>query len=213
MSFLLRGAGFLWMGVLAGCHTANSYAVARTIAPGQLSTTLAFEGFAIDRTSHVSGEPLPDRKSHRHAFTLPTGMLSYGASRRVEVRFSLRGLSSAGFDTKVQFLKGPVAMAVMPGGQVSPRVATATLPLLIDVRAGEYFTFVLSPGVTLGARLDGSPTAAQPDGLFGQLGAGVRVKVTETVALHPEVTMMRSLDGSPTRWLTLGIGLIGQGAL
>ena len=213
MSAVTRWGALLLLGSLTGCHSANSYAVARTLSPGQVSGTLALEGYQIQRTSHLTtGEPFPQRKSESNAFILPTGMISYGASRRVEVRGSLRDLYSLGLDVKVQFLRGPVAMAVMPGGQVNPRVAMATLPLLIDLRVDDWLTFVVSPGLAAGARLDSSATTAQPDGLYGQIGLGVRLKVTERTSLHPEITLMRSLTDPSTQWITVGLGLIGPSA-
>lgn len=196
-----------------GCHSANSYAVARSLPAGEFSGTVALEGFQIKRTSRApSGEPFPERKSESHALVLPTLMLGYGASSGIEVRGSLRDLYSLGLDVKVQFSRGAVAMALMPGGQLNPRVAMGTLPLLIDLRPVDFLTFVLSPGIAAGASLEESSTAAQSDGVYAQLGFGVRLDVSRRLSLHPEVTVMRSLVDPSTQWLTVGLGLLGPGA-
>lgn len=213
---LLRGGVFWsWLALpLAGCQTANSYAIPDTLGRHRGGVAVALEGSHVRSTAKQEGALFPERVSSSTGYSVfPTVIGRYGLTDSVEAGIALRSLISVGAEVKVQVLRGPVGVALMPGAQATVGQQVVDLPVLLGVKLGEPAQIVLSPGVAY-ARSSAPKNefrhlVLQHSTPLGRLGAGVRLRVSRSLAIHPEVTAMQALDGSKDRWVTLGIGLIG----
>lgn len=204
----------LWVLPLAGCQTANSYAIPDTLGRHRGQLVVALEGNHIRSTAKEEGALFPERVSKSTGYSvLPTVIGRYGLTDSVEAGIALRSYISLGADVKVQVLRGPLGIALMPGGQVTVGQQMIGLPVLLGVKLGEPAEVVLSPGVAYvhssAPKNEFRHLVLQHSTPLGRLGAGVRLRVSRSVAVHPEVTAMQALDGSNDRWITLGVGLIG----
>ena len=161
----------------------------------------------------------------------PTFQLRLGVADEVDLGFRVNNLTSLGFDTKLNFLKGSLDLAIDPGIQwyrvevqsaSGQNVVDETVnvfylhgPLLVDFNLNESVTIVLSPGVVYGiassdAFVSGSDadvtSAATADGFFARLGLGFNFRFSKGFALHPEVTAMRSFGDDADLIYMAGLG-------
>src|SRR5688572_21795548 len=85
---------------LVGCTSPNTYATARTLAPGDVTHTVAVEGIAYHGSPGTGALPL-----------LPTYVLRVGVIERVDVGVRVGNMTELGADVKVNFLRGPLDLA------------------------------------------------------------------------------------------------------
>lgn len=218
---------------LTGCPNPNTYGTARTTPPGKLSFTVAPEAWGFRtkvKTVDESGNPTTEEFSGVLPVA-PTFQLRLGVVDEVDLGFRVNNLASLGFDSKINFLKGSLDLALDPGIQwyrieiqtasganvVDESVNVFYLhgPLLIDINLNESVTFVLSPGVVYGFASNNAfvsdgdadvTSAATADGFFARFGLGFDFRFSKGFALHPEVTAMRSFGDEADLIYMAGLG-------
>ncbi len=206
---------------LTACPNPNLYQTARTTPKGKLSYSISAE--AIGVTAETTVEDSSGNRSTQettHDVPLPPSfMLRYGLSDDVDLGFHVYNFVSPGFDTKINFLKDAVDIAVDPGVQVYRgsagdedfTVVYAHLPLILDLNFSSSISMVIAPGITYAhSSIDTSTQDLLTDinsnsGLIARAGIGFDFRVSKGFALHPEVTFLRSIDD--TKWNTYVAGL------
>ncbi|HSN97885.1 MAG TPA: hypothetical protein VLS89_06290 [Candidatus Nanopelagicales bacterium] len=192
---------------LCGCPNPNSYGTPRTVAPGELSHSVAVEGFGY--TNEGDGGFLP---------TLPSYQLRIGATDFMDVGVQVRNLTSLGVDVKLNPVRGVFDLAVDPGaqyffvtsGDATVHVAYLHAPLMLGLNPSDWFSVVLTPGFTygiIGGSFDnGSESASQTvDGAILRGGLGLNFRISDGFAIHPEGTVMKMLEGDGLVY-NVGIG-------
>jgi hypothetical protein len=209
---------------LGGCPSFNMYGTARTVRPGRVQGGVAIEG--LGATSFAAGP-----SAGGFVPTLPSAMLRVGVHDRVDLGFRLAGLSSLGFDTKVNFLRTPTFdMAVNPmlqGGYFgfvdgsSSGTASAGfgilymhLPLVFGINASDVFSFMFNVGVSGIVAFGGASTSSGPsavtslsvgNGFLIRAGIGANIRPLRVFAIQPELTMAYSVTGQGLLFLP-GVG-------
>ena len=220
--------------LLTGCPNPNTYGTARTTPPGKLSFTVAPEALGFRskvRTVDSSGTRTTEEISGVVPVP-PTFQMRLGVADEVDLGFRVNNLASLGFDTKLNFLKGTVDLALDPGvqwyrltfesasGSESTRQDVNVFylhgPLLIDFNLSKSVSIVLSPGVVYGiassdAELisggeDDVTSVATSDGVFARFGIGFDFRFSPGFAMHPEVTAIRSFGDDPDLIYMAGLG-------
>src|SRR5262245_11324035 len=92
--------------VLAGCTSPNTYATAQTLSPGDDTHTVAVEGIAHHGSQGTGALPL-----------FPTYVFRVGVIDRVDVGARIGNLTELGADLKVNFLRGPIDLAIAGGAE------------------------------------------------------------------------------------------------
>ncbi|MBL8610950.1 MAG: hypothetical protein JNL38_26645 [Myxococcales bacterium] len=200
---------------LAGCTSPNTYATARTLSPGDVTSTVAVEGIGYHGSQGSGALPI-----------LPTYVFRVGVIDRVDVGARIGSLTQLGADVKVNFLRGPLDLAVVPGAEAflewhyqshgdNPPRRTGSralfhFPLIGSYNVSKQFSVVATPGVTyvLGKNVDADSVRTMPfDGgtLAARFGLGVDYRYNERRAIHPEITVLQSMRASQTI-VMLGIG-------
>jgi hypothetical protein len=203
----------------SACADPNTYGTPRTTPTGEFHGSLAAVGVGT----------LNDGKSLDWTIQPPTYTLRYGVAERTDLGFRFAGLSTLGVDAKQNFARGKLDLAVDPmlqwfGGLTAelpaPRFHTH-LPLLVGLNLSRSVSIVATPGVAgafgFGAVGSNTPTTARirrvaETGLFGRLGLGLDLRLSESVAIHPEVTAMQHIGDPSVTLVYFGIG-VAQGAL
>lgn len=213
---------------LSGCPSFNMYGTARTVRPGRVQGGVAIEGLGAAPTAPASsggatlvGGFVP---------TLPSAMLRVGVHDRVDLGFRLAGLSSLGFDTKINFLRSrTIDMAVNPmiqGGYFGIVGATSSgsagagfgivymhLPLVFGINASDAFSVLFNVGASgavavggAGGSSGGSATSvATGSGFLLRAGIAANIRPMRVFAIQPELTLAYSFTGQALLFLP-GIG-------
>lgn len=185
-----------------GCTSPNTYATARTLSPGDVTHTFAVEGIAYNGSQGAGALPL-----------LPTYVFRVGVIDRVDVGARVGNMTELGADVKVNFLRGPLDLAIAAGGEAflewhyqphgdrTPRRTGSRayfhLPLIVSYNFSKQLSLVGTPGLAyvVGKQVDQDSIRTQPfDGgtLAGRLGVGIDYRWNERRAIHPEVTLIQS---------------------
>jgi len=208
---------------LAGCPSPNIYGTPRTLAPGAITHTFAFEA------NHYSGQyPAASGTgtTSRLEPSIPvTYMLRAGVAEQIDLGVRIGDLSSLGLDVKGNFLRSKVIdLAVDPGAQMLPLLGDrghamvhAQVPLLVGINFSRAASLVVSPGIAYVAPFDAVSTESDrvrilgEAGLRGRLGLGVNMRFSNFFALQPEVTTIRSFDSTKATIVAIGLGFsLGQ---
>ncbi|AUX21247.1 hypothetical protein SOCEGT47_017270 [Sorangium cellulosum] len=200
--------------LLLGCPNPNSYQTPRTVEPGKISHSVSLESFGyIGETAAAvdpeTGAVTETRTTSGFLPTLPSYQLRAGLTDMLDIGAHVHNLSSMGFDLKVNPVRGVFDLAVDPGaqyfyvtsGESSVHVLYLHAPLMLGVNPTDWFSIVVTPGVTYGLvsgefSTEDEDSAATADGLLVRGGLGLQFRVSEGFAIHPEITMMKSLEGS-----------------
>jgi hypothetical protein len=207
------GAGCLLAAVSSlGCTSPNTYATARTVAPGKFVHTVAAEGIGYHSVDGTGGFPI-----------LPTYALRVGVVDRIDVGARLGSLTEIGIDAKFNILRGRVDVAVAAGAESflewnydskeTRRTGAAAyihVPVIVSYNVTQKLSLVGVPGLTyvVGKPLSNDFARTQ---VFGggtpalRLGAGIDYRWQPRRAFHPEVTVIQSMLG-PGTIVLLGFG-------
>lgn len=213
---------------LAGCPSFNMYGTARTVRPGRVQGGAAIEGLgAVATAAPASG----GTGGSFFAPTLPSVMLRVGVHDRVDLGFRIAGLSSLGFDTKVNFVRSPtIDLAINPmiqggyfgvagtgssgSGSAGFGVLYMHLPLVLGINANDVFSLLVNVGpsgiVAFGgsssSSSSGSVTSvASGTGFLLRAGIGANIRPLRVFAIQPELTFAYSFTGQTLLFLP-GIG-------
>jgi hypothetical protein len=214
---------------LSGCPSFNMYGTARTVRPGRVQGGVAIEGLGATPTAPASsgsatvvGGFVP---------TLPSAMLRVGVHDRVDLGFRLAGLSSLGFDTKVNFLRSRTFdMAVNPmiqggyfgvvgsgsggTGGAGFGIVYMHLPLVFGINASDAFSLLFNVGASGAIAIGGASSSsssgsatsfATASGFLLRAGIGVNIRPMRVFAIQPELTLAYSFTGQALLFLP-GIG-------
>lgn len=212
---------------LWGCPNPNLYSTPRTVSPGRFSHTVALEGYG-----YIGDEQIPDdpntpvneaRKERRKSYlpSLPSYLFRYGLLDNVDIGLHLHNVSSLGLDLKWNPVRGLFDLALDPAFQYFAIAGTTNqkenivghlfyfhAPILLGINPSEWFSIVLTPGVSYGLKagsLAGEDTASTTLGAMFRGGIGFQFRVWDNFAVHPEVTVLKSFEGPGTSFST-GIG-------
>jgi hypothetical protein len=201
--------------VTGGCTSPNTYATARTLAPGDVTHTVAVEGIGYHGSQGTGALPV-----------LPTYVFRVGVIDHVDVGARVGSLTQLGADVKINFLRGPLDLAIaggaeafiewhyQPHGDNPPRRTGSRaffhVPLIISYNFSKSFSFVASPGIAyiLGNKVSADFVRTMPfDGgtVAARLGVGIDYRWNERRSFHPEVTVLQSTSHSATL-VMFGIG-------
>ncbi|WP_437488973.1 hypothetical protein WME75_09820 [Sorangium sp. So ce1014] len=222
--FLALPAVLLFGSLLCGCPNPNSYGTPRTVEPGKVSHSVSLESFGyIGEIEEVADDPstaeIETAKRTTSGFlpTLPSYQLRAGLTDMLDIGAHVHNLSSFGVDLKVNPLRGVFDLAVAPGlqyfylsaNEASVHIVYLHAPLMLAVNPADWFSIVVSPGVTYGLASgdlsDDDEAAASADGLLLRGSLGFQFRTSDRFAIHPEITMMKSLEG-PGLVYNFGIG-------
>jgi hypothetical protein len=199
--------------MLCGCTSPNTYATARTLSPGDITHTVAAEGIAFHGSQGTGALPM-----------LPTYVFRVGVVDRVDVGARIGSLTEIGADIKVNFLRGPLDLAIAGGGEAfiewryQPDGIRRTgsrayfhLPLIASYNFSKTLSLVATPGLAyvIGRKVTDDFVRTQPfdgDTVAARLGIGIDYRASKRQAIHPEVTVLQSLGASQTLVL-FGLGL------
>jgi hypothetical protein len=92
--------------MLVGCASPNTYATARTLAPGDVTHTVAAEGIGFHGSQGSGALPI-----------IPSYVFRVGVVDRVDFGARIGSLTEIGADIKVNFLRGPLDLAIAGGGE------------------------------------------------------------------------------------------------
>jgi len=208
--------GLLGLGLAsAGCTSPNTYATARTLAQGDITSSVALEGVGYHGSQGSGAVPV-----------MPTYVFRVGVIDHVDVGARIGSLTEVGADVKVNFLKGQLDLAVAPGaesfiewhyqshGGDPPRRTGARaffhFPLIASYNVSKELSIVAVPGATyvLGNKVSADFVRTMPfDGgtIAPRLGLGLDWRYHERRAIHPEITVIQSFQASQTV-IVLGVG-------
>jgi len=205
---------------LCGCPNPNTYQTPRTVAPGKIQHSVSLEGYGATVETVRTKDTRETTRQTETVFlpTLPSYQLRVGLGDRVDVGGHLHNLSSLGLDVKVNPLRGVFDLAVDPGVQyfyagsdeASVHVFYMHAPLMLGLNPTDWFSIVLTPGVTYAlvagrSDVNGVNKAAAVDGLLLRGSLGLQFRASNSFAIHPEVTLMKGLEG-PGVVYNLGLG-------
>jgi hypothetical protein len=198
-----------------GCASPNTYATARTLAQGDVTHTVAVEGVGYSGPNATGAIPI-----------LPTYALRVGVIDRVDLGARIGSLTQLGADVKVNFLRGPLDLAIAAGAECfiewhysdsDPKRRTGNkawfdLPLILSYNVSKQLSIVGTPGVTyvLGRTVTPDFVRTMPfdDGtLAARLGLGIDYRYNPRRAIHPEVTVLQSMS-EPRTYVMFGIGFV-----
>ncbi len=175
---------------LAGCPSPNVYGTARTLPAGQMQHTAAIEFIGV-KPSTGEGLFLP---------TAPTYQLRLGVTDRVDMGFRLGNLSTLGFDTKINLVRGAFDLAIDPGlqgmylavGSSGGGLVYFNLPVILGFNLSQSFSIIATPGIAYALGFGYSSTSSEynSDGFAARLGLGANIRVSRSFALQPEVTAL-----------------------
>ena len=201
----LRAVAFLVAPVLAGCTSPNTYATARTLAPGDVTHTVAAEGIGFHGSQGTGVLPV-----------FPTYALRVGVVDRLDVGARVGNLTSIGGDIKWNFLRGPLDMAIAGGAEAflewryEPDAIRRTgsrayfhLPLILSYNFSKTLSLVGTPGIAyvVGRKVSDDFVRTQPfDGgtVAARFGVGIDYRFHARRAFHPEVTVLQSTTAAQT---------------
>ncbi len=198
-AFVAGGA----ISALAGCTSPNTYATARTVAPGSVTHSLAFEGVGYTGSQGTGALPV-----------LPTYALRAGIVDRVDLGLRVGSLTELGADVKVNVLRGDFDVAIAPGAECfleweynpaqtrrSGAQAYFHLPLILSYNVSKELSLVGVPGFTYVTGLPVSNDFVRTQ-VFGggasvaRLGVGIDYRYRKNRAIHPEITVLQSMSSS-----------------
>jgi hypothetical protein len=197
----------LWAtcGVLSGCPSFNMYGTARTVRPGRVQGGAAIEGVGV--------AALGGTGSSGFAPTLPSTFLRVGVHDRVDLGFRLAGLSSLGFDTKVNVVRSPVLdLAINPmlqggyfgfiGGSGGSSASAGFgilymhLPIVLGINASDAFSVLFNLGPSGVVAFGGSSSSggstvsvASASGFLLRAGVAANIRPIRVFAIQPELTV------------------------
>ncbi len=217
----------LFVGALAlsGCPDPETLGTPRTIPRGQIAHTVALTAIGSRDNGAFGG-------TSAFSPSLPTYMFRLGLADRVDVGLRLSRLTSLGADAKINFLRGPLDLALDPGfawfgsfpaseslsagGGVFPRTCGTPkfsgcpshfmfhLPLIVGINITRYFSIVPAGGLS-----SMSITGRDLDRAFiayGRAGLGFDFRIRQIFALHPEFTLLQPIGGDSTAFVTASLG-------
>lgn len=205
MRGLLLVTASLAVPLLVGCTSPNTYATARTLSPGDVTHTVAAEGIAYHGSQGTGALPV-----------FPTYALRVGVIDRLDVGARIGNLTEIGADIKVNFLRGPLDVAIAGGAEAfiewryQPDAIRRTgsrayfhLPLILSYNFSKQLSLVATPGImyVVGRQVSDDFVRTQPfDGgtLAARLGVGIDYRPNKRRAIHPEVTVLQSTQASQT---------------
>jgi hypothetical protein len=211
---LLGPLGLLVL-ALTGCTSPNTYGTARTLAPGDVTHTLAVEGIAYSGSQGTGVLPV-----------FPTYVFRVGVIDHVDIGARVGNLTELGADLKVNFLRGDFDLAAaagaeafiewhyQPHGDNPPRRTGSRayfhFPLIAGYNVSKKLSVVGTPGIAyiLGNKVSSDFVRTQPfDGgqVAARLGLGIDYRPNPRRAIHPEVTVLQSLSAAETI-VMLGLG-------
>lgn len=218
---------FFFMAGLCGCPNPNLYSTPRTVSPGRFAHTVALEGFGYSGDKQIADDPNTSANEARtvrstgYLPSLPSYLFRYGLLDSVDIGLHLHNVSSLGFDIKWNPLRGVFDLAVDPAFQYFTIAGTTNekqnimghvfyfhAPVLLGINPSEWFSIVLTPGISYGLKsgqLVGEDTASTTLGAMFRGGLGFQFRIWENFAVHPEVSVLKSLEG-PALSFSTGIG-------
>jgi hypothetical protein len=202
---LRAGAVFAIAASLLGCPSPNTYGTPRTVAPGEISHTVAVEGIHVADSNMT----LP---------TLPTVQLRVGLADRVDLGVRVSNLSSVGADVKWNFVRSrSFDLAVDPGLQAglfpvpssSARdsllfIAYGHVPLIAGINFSESASLVVSGGAIFASAGRGS--SSNDAGSGARAGIGLNLRPSKKFAIQPEITALRFFNETPGLVVVFGVG-------
>jgi hypothetical protein len=212
--------GIVWLGLagaplMLGCTSPNTYATARTLSPGDVTHTVAVEGIGYHGSQGTGALPI-----------MPTYVFRVGVIDRVDIGARVGSLTELGADVKINFLRGPLDVAIAGGGEAfiewhyephgdrPPRRTGSRaffhVPLILSYNFSRSFSLVGTPGIAyiLGNKVSADFVRTMPfDGgtVAARLGLGIDYRWNARRSLHPEVTVLQSTNNSATI-VMFGIG-------
>jgi hypothetical protein len=202
---------------LAGCASPNTYATARTVPQGDFQHTVAVEGIGFHSSQGTGALPI-----------LPTYQLRVGVLSRMDVGARIGSLTEAGADVKVNFLRGPLDLAIAGGAEAflewhydphptdpghkrrTGARAFLHVPLIASYNFSKELSLVGTPGIAyvIGRKVNADSVRTQAmDGgtLAVRLGIGIDYRYKKGRAIHPEITWLQSTEKAQTIVL-FGVG-------
>ncbi|WP_437736097.1 hypothetical protein [Sorangium sp. So ce1335] len=201
--------------LLCGCPNPNSYGTPRTVAPGKIAHSVSLESYGyIGEVQDLVEDPSTGetttrpRKVSVFAPNLPSYQLRAGLTDMLDIGAHLHNLTSFGVDLKVNPVRGVFDLAVDPGLQYffltasnsSAHVLYLHAPLMLGVNPVDWFSIVVTPGVTYGLAsgnvVGSDEVVSVSDGLLFRGSLGFQFRTSDSFAIHPEITMMKRLEGT-----------------
>jgi hypothetical protein len=204
---------FIAAAALCGCPNPNSYGTPRTTPPGKISHSIAIEGYGYAGPTGVTDNPNTEEdESTVGGFlpTLPSYQIRIGVAEPFDIGVHLHNLTSFGADFKFNPVRGVGGgifdFAIDPAIQyiyfsvnnTSFHIAYFHAPLMFGINATDWFTIVLTPGITYGliagdGQLAGENSATYADGVIFRGTVGFQFRVSKGFAIHPEFSLMKGL--------------------
>lgn len=222
--FLALPAVLLLGSLLSGCPNPNTYATPRTVAPGKIAHSVSLESLGyMGEKEEIDDDPnttaIETKRTKTSGFlpNLPSYQLRAGLTDMLDIGAHVHNLSSLGVDLKVNPVRGVFDLAVDPGLQyfvVSSNEASVHIlylhaPLMLGVNPADWFSIVVSPGVTYalasGDVATDDEAAASVSGLLLRGSLGFQFRTSDSFAIHPEISMLKSVEG-PGLVYNFGIG-------
>ncbi|MBX3233346.1 MAG: hypothetical protein KIT84_33665 [Labilithrix sp.] len=197
----------------SGCSSPNTYATARTVAPGKFQHTFALEAVGFHH-QHSGTGALP---------ILPTYAMRVGVVDRIDVGARIGSLTELGADLKVNFIRGRFDLAAAAGAEAflewnydraetrrSGAAAYFHFPLIASINVSKKLSLVATPGVTyvVGKQVSSDFARTQVfggDTFAARIGFGIDYRPEARRAIHPEVTVLQAV-GTPGTMVVFGIG-------
>jgi hypothetical protein len=225
---MLGGGLLLASSLLMGCPNPNTYGTPRTVQKGQISHTVALEGFywtydqVTTSTNTTTGQTTKTTESKSLGLPmLPSYQLRYGVTDNMDFGVGIKNFDSLQGDFKFNFLKSETLdLAIDPGlqyigvftGDGSAHLFWLHLPLLAGINLSETFSITGSVGA-VGGLVAGNVGTSSQSGAYSsgsaflfRAGLGLNIRTSKDFAIGPEVTVMRGFNDASALFFTGGLG-------